>query len=548
MDIKGIASSKVLLRRRRGVVIVYVALALVVLMGAAGLSIDVGNLYLQRSKAQRAADAAALAAAIQLMNFKTNTDAETAADTAAAANGFDKTQGAIVTPVPSADGNPAWYRVIVSKPTPVFFMSIFGWRYNTVGAQATATFVSKVAMDIYGGGQYGVAGHVMLAMFGPYGQHQYGDDYSPLYLQDNTPNPQYETTGQYGYNYTVAIPKNYAAINGTNTVNVSIYDPDIYNVNGASGAQAATSKAGASVDEIQSPQSGNPKKDWLGKLAKYDNNTGNTSVFTLYDTHGTPQTDDDTVIATATYDKNSSHSTDLQWVTPDGFTFDITNSKWASRFATDGSGDKGDYVDFRLNAKTINGSGDNGFNLRAGPPLATSTAKTQTVTNSKTTGYYYDKNGNRQYGSYTSHMQYYYNGGWQDQPQDTFNSNNGTQITGDGRIPMIFSADGTVAVTLGNVPAGATSVTVTKFDTDIGAKTLTYTDGNKSYAGTLGNTVKGNLVTNDQISADTYDLGTNYPGGKWVANYTASANDTSTWEMSYIGPASGTPGGVYLVK
>ena len=546
VKVKERTSSKVLLRRRHGVVIVYVALALVVLMGAAGLSIDVGNLYLQRSEAQRAADAAALAGAIQLMNFKTNTDAETAADTASAANGFDKTQGATVTVVPSADGNPARYRVFVSKPAPLFFMAIFGWRYKTVGAQATATFASEVPMDINGGQQYGVAGKVMLAMFGPYGQHQYGDDYSPLYLQNNDPNPLYETTGQYGYDYDIAIPKNYATINGTNTVQLDIYDPDIYNANGSSGAVA-----GQSVDEIQSPQSGNPKNDWLGKLANYDGNTGNTSVFTLYDTKGTPQTDDDEVIATATYDGDSSHSTDLQWVTPDGFSFDITDPRWASRFS-DTSND--DPVDFRLNAKTINGSGDNGFNLRAGPPEVAPTVPTKTID-----GYYSGYGYNKTW--HPAVTQYYYNNKWNnDPPPVPFDSNNGTKITGDGRIPMIFSADGTVAVTLGKVPAGATSVSITKFDTDIGATSLIYNDGISNYTGTLGNTVvttstkrgktttTSTLVTNDQISTDTYDLGANYPGGTWIAHYTADANDTSTWEMSYIGPASGKPKGVYLVQ
>lgn len=520
MELKCSVRSKIFSRRKRGVVIVYVALALVVLMGAAGLSIDVGNLYLQRTKAQRAADAAALAGGIQLMNYKTNADAEAAADNMAAANGFDKTQGATVTCIPNADGNPAQYRVIVSKPAPVFFMAIFGWRYKTISAPATATFVSEVNMDINGGNQYGIAGNVNLAMFGPYGRHSYGDNYSTLYLDNNQQNSLYQYTGQYGYNYQLSIPKNYAALNGTNIVNVDIYDPDIYNANGSSGAVA-----GKSVDEIQSPPSGNPKVDWLGKLAKYDGNTGNTSVFTLYDTKGTPGNDDDTVIATATYNGSSSHSTDLTWVTPTGFSFDITDPRWASRFSANGN----DPVTFRINAKTINGSGDNGFNLRAGPPLVAPTVPTQTVT----TG-----SGNNK----KTVTQYYYNGSWQNTPPPVpaFNSNNGTKITGEGRIPMILTATGSIKITLGDVPAGATSVSITKFDTDIGASTVTYNDGMT--------TRRGVLAGNDQTETDTYNLGSNYAGGTWVANYTAGVNDTSTWEMSYIGPPSGTPKGVYLTQ
>lgn len=52
--------------RQRGAVIIIVALALVVLIGFAGLVLDLGRLYVNRSELQNAADACALAAAAEL--------------------------------------------------------------------------------------------------------------------------------------------------------------------------------------------------------------------------------------------------------------------------------------------------------------------------------------------------------------------------------------------------------------------------------------------------------------------------------------------------
>ncbi len=53
---------------RRGAVIVFVAALMVVLLGMAALTIDLGILYVARSELQRTADAAALAAALDLLD------------------------------------------------------------------------------------------------------------------------------------------------------------------------------------------------------------------------------------------------------------------------------------------------------------------------------------------------------------------------------------------------------------------------------------------------------------------------------------------------
>src|SRR5688572_26769704 len=53
-------------RNQRGMTLVMVAASLVMLLGAAGLAIDLVSLYVARSEAQRTADAAALAGAQSL--------------------------------------------------------------------------------------------------------------------------------------------------------------------------------------------------------------------------------------------------------------------------------------------------------------------------------------------------------------------------------------------------------------------------------------------------------------------------------------------------
>ena len=56
------------IRNESGQAMVFVALFLVVLMGFAALAVDVGAMTVQRSKLQNAADAAALAGALDYAN------------------------------------------------------------------------------------------------------------------------------------------------------------------------------------------------------------------------------------------------------------------------------------------------------------------------------------------------------------------------------------------------------------------------------------------------------------------------------------------------
>src|SRR5690606_9671530 len=108
---------------------------------------------------------------------------------------------------------------------------------------------------------------------------------------------------------------------------LQIFDPDTYNNGGDNAIR------GLRVDELRPGALGVKKTDVT------------RTQFTLYDNNGNQ-------IAQAIYGNDP--SSDMKWVTPNGFTIDL--SKYPSMKT------------MRLNVKTLDGAAENGFNLRAGPP------------------------------------------------------------------------------------------------------------------------------------------------------------------------------------
>src|SRR5688572_16685123 len=146
-----------LTRDSRGQVLVVTALMLPVVIGMVALALDAGFLFDYRRRAQTAADAGALSAALHMAanGSASNTDLETVARQDTSFNGFTHgTTSITVTlnrpPVLSADyaGNNAYVEVVVSRPTPTFLMGVLGWTSMTVGASAVAG-VSSAAGCLY---------------------------------------------------------------------------------------------------------------------------------------------------------------------------------------------------------------------------------------------------------------------------------------------------------------------------------------------------------------------------------------------------------------
>lgn len=127
----------------RGQMVVFVALFVPVLLLMAGLSVDVGIVLTQRTQAQTAADAAALAAAIELLQGGSAADAIAEAQATAADNGFEDgvngTEVTVSVPPTSGDraGDSNFVEVTVHRDIPMLFMSLVV-EETPVGARAVA--------------------------------------------------------------------------------------------------------------------------------------------------------------------------------------------------------------------------------------------------------------------------------------------------------------------------------------------------------------------------------------------------------------------------
>jgi Putative Flp pilus-assembly TadE/G-like len=128
-------------RSEAGQVLVLVALGLTLLLGFAGLGVDIAQMRHVRRMAQAAADAAAIAGAAELLYA----DVTTAAQTDSASNGFTDGTGGVTVTVsnPPTDGphvgNSKYVEVIVSATPATFFMKALGITQTTIGARAVAT-------------------------------------------------------------------------------------------------------------------------------------------------------------------------------------------------------------------------------------------------------------------------------------------------------------------------------------------------------------------------------------------------------------------------
>ncbi len=133
--------------RRRGAVIPLVAIALIGLLCLAALSVDGGNLFRERRDGQIAADAAADAGAIELLEaFSLNGGldpdgkARAAALALAAAHGYSESEVTINTPPLSGAyvGQKGYIEVLVKTNPPRFFSKIFGDQALEVNSRAVA--------------------------------------------------------------------------------------------------------------------------------------------------------------------------------------------------------------------------------------------------------------------------------------------------------------------------------------------------------------------------------------------------------------------------
>lgn len=121
------------MRRESGQALVVVVLFLAVLLGMAGLVIDVGSWYVQHRKAQAAADFGALAAAAELPGQPSR------ARTVAADYVDENIPGATADVQLPYDGDPKKVEVKANTQGQTFFLRIFGFSTVDISARAVAT-------------------------------------------------------------------------------------------------------------------------------------------------------------------------------------------------------------------------------------------------------------------------------------------------------------------------------------------------------------------------------------------------------------------------
>ena len=132
---------KSLRRGERGQVLILAALTIPVLLGMAGMAVDVGSYSSERRTLQNAADAIALAAAQELPDVS---DTQNVADTWAAKNGIDPADMQVI--ITGGNTAPA-VQVIITESHEFSFVRAIGINDAAVGGKAKAVKVSLGGND-----------------------------------------------------------------------------------------------------------------------------------------------------------------------------------------------------------------------------------------------------------------------------------------------------------------------------------------------------------------------------------------------------------------
>ena len=130
----------------RGQTLVLTALSMAILLGCMAVALDVSILFRAKRRVQSAADAAAIAAALNYYYGGTATQVRAASNSAATANGItDTTQvSTTIGPTHGTHLGSAYVEVIITQPNPTIFMGTFGQlfgssnSYNPVNVAARA--------------------------------------------------------------------------------------------------------------------------------------------------------------------------------------------------------------------------------------------------------------------------------------------------------------------------------------------------------------------------------------------------------------------------
>lgn len=259
----------------KGVALPLVALMLTILLGMTALAVDLGWLYLNGSRVQRGADAAALAAVVHLPHNNAGVNSNTI--DGANANGWDVGQ---LNGSPVAGGGTeiaSWQplsenrlEVTLTADVPTFFMRVFGMEEVTITRRATAEYIKPVPMgspsSCFGitnyisntsltnqglGNCIGWTMNFWAAINGPYTPKEQGDPFSTRCHEvngsANACSPASNTNSQYrasGYYYGIEVPS------GKSSFSVKAFDAGFYQRNVSNPCQYQTGDCIADGAEV----------------------------------------------------------------------------------------------------------------------------------------------------------------------------------------------------------------------------------------------------------------------------------------------------------
>ena len=134
---------KNLLKDERGNILALLAICMTVLIGFMGMGVDVGMLYRSRQQVQIAADAAAVAAAVDFEYNNSIDHAKVAGQAAASTNGFTNGSSGITVTInaPPVNGptlGTGYFEAIVNSPNQAMFTRALGFSNFNVAARAVA--------------------------------------------------------------------------------------------------------------------------------------------------------------------------------------------------------------------------------------------------------------------------------------------------------------------------------------------------------------------------------------------------------------------------
>lgn len=224
----------------RGAALIWTALAMTAILGAAAFAVDLGWIYLNATRLQAAADSAALAGVVNLPGYPG--EAENDAVTAATNNGFAPgAGGATLTDAILSDNE---YQVTLEADVPTFFLSVLGFDSMPTSRTAVAEYVKPVKLGSPEN-QFGGPGQDFWASVnGQYTDREQGDPYATRCIEADTgsSSPGCSTANPWfrdgGYYYAVEVAP------GASGLQLEIYDPGHYVSGGSGNYRDGTSSPG----------------------------------------------------------------------------------------------------------------------------------------------------------------------------------------------------------------------------------------------------------------------------------------------------------------